>query len=87
VPYNGSCYRAHETIDFADRLGLVPCFTPVRSLQSKGMAEAFVKIFKRDYVYVHDRPDAQTALSPVVGMVRGLQQKLSAQSSANEVTP
>lgn len=60
---NGSCYRAHETIEFADRLGLVPCFTPVRSPQSNGMAEAFVKTFKRDYVYIHDRPDAQTVLS------------------------
>ena len=60
---NGSCYRANETIDFAIRLGLVPCFTPVRSPQSNGMAEAFVKTFKRDYVYVHDRPDAQTVLS------------------------
>ena len=27
------------------------------------MAEAFVKTFKRDYVYVHDRPDAQTVMS------------------------
>ena len=60
---NGSCYRANDTIDFAIRLGLVPCFTPVRSPQSNGMAEAFVKTFKRDYVYVHDRPDAQTVLS------------------------
>jgi len=60
---NGSCYRAHETIEFADRLGLVPCFTPVRSPQSNGMAEAFVKTFKRDYVYIHDRPDALTVLS------------------------
>ncbi len=47
---NASCYRAHETIEFATRLGLVPCFTPVRSPQSNGMAEAFVKTFKRDYV-------------------------------------
>ena len=60
---NGSCYRANETIDFAISVGLVPCFTPVRSPQSNGMAEAFVKTFKRDYVYVHDRPDAQTVLS------------------------
>lgn len=60
---NGSAYRANETIDFAIRLGLVPCFTPVRSPQSNGMAEAFVKTFKRDYVYVHDRPDAQTVLA------------------------
>ena len=27
------------------------------------MAEAFVKTLKRDYVYVHDRPDAQTIMS------------------------
>jgi transposase InsO family protein len=60
---NGSCYRANETIDFAITLGLVPCFTPVRSPQSNGMSEAFVKTFKRDYVYVHDRPDARTLLS------------------------
>jgi len=53
-----SCYLAHETIGFAIALGPVPCFTPARSLQSNGMAEAFVKTFKRDYVYVHDRPDA-----------------------------
>ena len=46
---NGSAYRAHETIDFAIRLGLAPCFTPVRSPQSNGMSEAFVKTFKRDY--------------------------------------
>jgi len=60
---NGSAYRANETIEFAVGLGLVPCFTPVRSPQSNGMAEAFVKTFKRDYVYIHDRPDAQTVLS------------------------
>ena len=60
---NGSCYRANETIDFAIGLGLVPCFTPVRSPQSNGMAEAFVKTFKRDYVYLHDRPGALTVLS------------------------
>ena len=60
---NGSAYRALETIDFAIRLGLAPCFTPVRSPQSNGMSEAFVKTFKRDYVYVHDRPDAQTVLA------------------------
>ena len=60
---HGSCYRAHQTIDFAIGLGLVPCFTPLRSPQSNGMAESFVKTFKRDYGYVHARPDAQTVLS------------------------
>ena len=60
---NGSCFAAKETVEFASWLGLVSRFTPVRSPESNGMAEAFVKTFKRDYVYVHDRPDAQTVLS------------------------
>jgi len=60
---NGSAYAARETIAFARSLGLVPCFTPVRSPESNGMAESFVKTFKRDYVYINDRPDAMTVLS------------------------
>jgi putative transposase len=31
--------------------------------QSNGIAESFVKPFRRDYVYVHDRPDAQSVLA------------------------
>lgn len=64
---NGSCYAARETVEFASWLGLVSRFTPVRSPESNGMAEAFVKTFKRDYVYVHDRPDAETVLSQLAG--------------------
>ena len=64
---NGSCYRAKETIAFGQSLGLIPCFTPVRSPQSNVMAEAFVKTFKRDYVYVNDRPDAKTVLAQLPG--------------------
>jgi len=30
------------------------------------MAESFVKTFKRDYVYVHDRPDARTLFAQLV---------------------
>ena len=44
-------------------LNLVPCFTPVESPESNGMAEAFVKTFKRDYVRVSPIPDAVTALA------------------------
>jgi len=62
---NGSCYTARETVAFGQSLGLVPCFTPVRSPESNGMAEPFVKTFKRDYVYVHDRPDSATVLAQV----------------------
>jgi transposase InsO family protein len=63
---NGSCYTALETISFAKDMGFISCFTPVRSPESNGMAEAFVKTFKRDYVYVHDRPDAKTVMSQLL---------------------
>lgn len=35
---NGSCYTAKDTRNFALALGLVPCFTPVRSPESNGMS-------------------------------------------------
>lgn len=60
---NGSCYIADETRQFAKSLGFKVCTTPVRSPQSNGMAEAFVKTFKRDYVYMNDRPDAATVMA------------------------
>ena len=60
---NGSCYIAKETRSFASSLGFVVCTTPVRSPQSNGMAEAFVKTFKRDYVYLNDLPDAATVMT------------------------
>ena len=37
--------------------------TPVRSPESNGMAEAFVITFKRDYVSVNPKPDAQTVIN------------------------
>jgi putative transposase len=46
-------------------LNLEPCFTPVESPESNGMAEAFVKTFRRDYVRVNPLPDARTALSGI----------------------
>lgn len=64
---NGSPYTAKETRDFALSLGLEPCFTPVASPQSNGIAEAFVKTMKRDYVRVHPTPDAATALAQITG--------------------
>jgi transposase InsO family protein len=60
---NGSCFTAHETVAFAHAIGLVPCFTPVRSPESNGIAEAFVKTFKRDYVRLNPRPDATTVMA------------------------
>ena len=60
---NGSIFAAHKTIEIALALNLEPCFTPVESPESNGMAEAFVKTFKRDYVRITAMPDADTALA------------------------
>ncbi len=60
---NGSAYAARETLEFAAALApLVPCFTPVRSPESNGVSEAFVKTLKRDYARIKPRPDALTVL-------------------------
>ena len=44
-------------------IGMEPCTTPVRSPQSNGMAEAFVKTFQLDYVSVNSTPDAETVIA------------------------
>jgi putative transposase len=62
---NGSIFAAHKTIEIALALNLEPCFTPVESPESNGMAEAFVKTFKRDYVRVNPVPDAVAALAQI----------------------
>lgn len=59
---NGSPYIARDTQIFVRQLGLKPCFTPVRSPQSNGISEAFVKTLKHDYVQVTPPPDARTVL-------------------------
>ncbi len=68
---NGSPSTARETVAFAIELGLKSRFTPVRSPESNGIAEAFVKTCKRDYVFVHDRPDAPTVLAQLAGWFEG----------------
>lgn len=64
---NGSPYTAVETRRFAAQLNLVPCFTPVASPESNGIAEALVKTMKRDYIGVRPIPDAATALNQIDG--------------------
>ena len=49
-------------------LNLDPCFTPVESPESNGVAEAFVKTFKRDYVRVNPIPDAEAALAAIAAL-------------------
>jgi putative transposase len=59
---NGSAYIAEQTRLFARQIGLQPVTTPVRSPQSNGMAESFVKTIKRDYVAHMPKPNRETAL-------------------------
>jgi transposase InsO family protein len=62
---NAPCYTAHETRAFGEELGLVVCTTPAYSPESNGMAESFVKSFKRDYVYVNRLETAETVLHDI----------------------
>lgn len=56
---NGSCYTANDTVNFGRSIGLEICTTSPYSPESNGMAEAFVKTFKRDYAYLGDLSSAQ----------------------------
>lgn len=62
---NRSCYVAGESRNFSRELRPEPRTTPIESQQSNGLAEAFVKTFKRDYVQVSPIPDAAAALALV----------------------
>lgn len=60
---NGPCYTAHETVQTGRALGFEICTTPSYSPESNGMAEAFVKTFKRDYVWTADLSNAVTVMN------------------------
>lgn len=62
---NAACYIARETRIFARQLGLRLCYTPVKSPQSIGISEAFVKTLKRDYLT--PLPDAAAVLGFIEG--------------------
>lgn len=57
---NGSGYIAHYTRRFARDIGFEPR-TP-QSLQSNGMAEAFVRTIKRDYARMSSLSDAAAVM-------------------------
>lgn len=59
---NGPCYTAHDTVRFGHAIGLDVRTTPSYSPESNGMAEAFVKTFKRDYVWLGDLSSAVRVL-------------------------
>jgi len=60
---NGSVFATRKTLEIARALNPVPCFTPLETPESNGMAEALGKTFKRDYVRVSPIPDVATALA------------------------
>jgi len=45
-----------------EKLGLLICTTPAYSPESNGMAESFVKTFKRDYVYLNELHSAASVM-------------------------
>jgi len=58
----GAIYRANDTRAIAKSLNMESCFTMAYSPESNGMAEAWVKTIKRDYVYANDCVDPQHVL-------------------------
>ena len=60
---------ANDEVVYAHELGLVPITTPAYSPQSNGLAEAFVKTFKRDYVDGAELRDAESVLAQLGGWV------------------
>jgi len=80
---NGSAFTARDTLDIAAALHLVPCFTPVRSPESNGVSEAFVKTLKRDYARIQPRPDALTVLQQLPTWIEDYNGKPSPSRLAN----
>ncbi len=64
---NGPAYTARETKSFGQMMGLEVCTTPFYSPESNGMAESFVKTFKRDYVHLNILTDAETVMKQLPG--------------------
>lgn len=61
----GSIYTAIDTVITAERLGLLPVTTPAYSPQSNGMAEAFVRTHRLDYLDGADRSSAASVVEQI----------------------
>jgi putative transposase len=59
---NGPTCAANQSRAFVREAGFLIRATPAYSPDSNGMAEAFVKSFKRDYVYLAELHDAESVL-------------------------
>lgn len=58
----GPQYTAIETVSYGAEWGFDVRTMPAYSPESNGVAEAFVKILKRDYVYVNELWTAESVL-------------------------
>lgn len=61
----GPQYICEDTKYYATSWGFAPITTPAYSPESNGMAEAFVKLFKRDYVYVNELWTVESVLRQI----------------------
>lgn len=61
----GPQYICEDTKYYAKSWGFDPITTPAYSPESNGMAEAFVKLFKRDYVYVNELWTVESVLRQI----------------------
>ena len=59
---NGLLHTVKDTRIFVRSASSSVCFTPVKSPQSNGISEAFVRTLKRDYVQVTPLPNADVVL-------------------------
>jgi putative transposase len=84
---NGSCYIAGDTRRFARNIGLEPRTTPIESPQSNGMAEAFVRTVKRDYVRVSPATECRGRVASAAVVDRTLQRGSPAQGLSDIVHP
>jgi putative transposase len=60
---NGPAYIAKDTLDTVTALGLQLCFTPARSPESNGIAEAFVKPSDATMLDCRSWPDPATVIA------------------------
>jgi putative transposase len=72
---NGPPYIAHDTRKFGESLGFTMCSTPSYSPESNGVSEAFVKTFKRDYVYLNELYSAEYVIHQLAGWFEDYNEK------------
>ena len=83
---NGAAYTSISAQALVCRLGLIDCKTPVCSPQNNGIAEAFVKILKRDYLPFIDLTSAHTAMKSL-GKVQDLYNRHHPHSASGYLSP